>query len=343
MTSGNIHADCQVGTHDKKIVQVAVAVIKYEQDDKAEYLLAMRHAHQHQGGKLEFVGGKIEPKETAKTALIREVSEELGLDISQNTITKMGIISHDYVDKSVCLHIHQVLLNEVQYLDFKGKTVGLDGQAIGFYDLAFILSQPERFPAANAPILTWLALPKQIVISHELGFFTNKTDWLDCYKNLPAGSTLLLRTKTDAKTNAELMYRLQSDEQKVQFIVACQDMTAWSKSVLAVRLTQHELMTLDLANLTLPNVPVIVSCHDEMSIALANDLAKVHPVMAIMLSPVLPTLTHPDAPNLGWQRFFELSKLSCVPVIALGGLSAADLPMALKHGAVAVAGIRAFV
>lgn len=342
MTNGNIHADCQVGTHDKKIVQVAVAVIKYEQDDKAEYLLATRHTHQHQGGKLEFVGGKIEPKETAKTALIREVSEELGLDISQNPITKMGRIYHDYAEKSVCLHIYQVLLNDVQYLDFKDKTVGLDGQAIGFYDLAFILSQSENFPAANAPILTWLALPKQIVISHELGFFTNQTDWLDCYKKLPAGSTLLMRTLADVKINAGLMEQL-SDGCNVQFVVSCQDAAAWSKSVLAVRLTQHELMTLDLANLNLPNVPVIVSCHDEMSIALANDLAKVHPVMAIMLSPVLPTLTHPDAPSLGWQRFFELSKLSCVPVIALGGLSAADLPMALKHGAVAVAGIRAFV
>lgn len=342
MINGNIHADCQVDTHDKKIVQVAVAVIKYEQDDKAEYLLAMRHAHQHQGGKLEFVGGKIEPKETAKTALIREVSEELGLDISQNTITKMGIISHDYADKSVCLHIHQVLLNEVQYLDFKGKTVGLDGQAIGFYDLAFILSQPERFPAANAPILTWLALPKQLVISHELAFFNEQADWLDCYKKLPTGSTLLMRTLADAKTNVELMKRL-SDGRDVQFVVSCQEVAVWSESVLAVRLTQKELMTLDLARLSLPEYPVIASCHDEASILKANELAKIHPIMVILLSPVLPTLTHPDAPSLGWQRFFELSKLSCVPVIALGGLSAADLPMALKHGAVAVAGIRAFV
>lgn len=349
MTNGNVNDELQgcltargVPIVPAKVVQVAVAVIKYEQAGVAKYLLATRHAHQHQGGKLEFVGGKIEPNESAKSALIREVREELGLDICQNLITKMGKIHHDYADKSVCLHIYQVLLNDVQYLDFKDKKVGLDAQAIGFYDLAFILSHKACFPSANAPILTWLTLPKQLVISHELAFFNEQTDWLDCYKKLPAGSTLLMRTLADAKTNAELMEQL-SDGGDVQFVVSCQDAAVWSESVLAVRLTQNELMALDLAELSLPDYPVIVSCHDEASIFKANELAKIHPVMAILLSPVLPTLTHPDAPSLGWEEFARLSKLSFVPVVALGGVNAADLPKALAHGAVAVAGIRGFI
>lgn len=58
-------------TTSGKIIPVAVAVLRFS--DK--FLLATRHAHQHQGGKLEFVGGKIEQGETPKSALIREVSE----------------------------------------------------------------------------------------------------------------------------------------------------------------------------------------------------------------------------------------------------------------------------
>lgn len=69
-----------------KVVNVAVAVIHFNN----QYLLGFRHASQHQGNRYEFVGGKIEPDETPTQGLIREVHEEIGLDIAQNTAVKMG-------------------------------------------------------------------------------------------------------------------------------------------------------------------------------------------------------------------------------------------------------------
>jgi 8-oxo-dGTP diphosphatase len=60
-----------------KIVDVAVGLII--KNDQA--LLAKRAEHQHQGGRFEFPGGKVEAGELVTDALARELHEELGIDI----------------------------------------------------------------------------------------------------------------------------------------------------------------------------------------------------------------------------------------------------------------------
>lgn len=136
-----------------KLVAVAVAVLRHGD----EFLLATRHAHQHQGGKLEFVGGKIELDETPQTALIREVGEELGLDIGDNMMRELGQICHDYGDKAVHLFVYEIMLNDHQYLDFKDKKAGLDHQPLLWLDKNTLLNSGERLPKANEQILAWLA------------------------------------------------------------------------------------------------------------------------------------------------------------------------------------------
>lgn len=136
-----------------KIVPVAVAVLQFGN----KFLLATRQNHQHQGGKLEFVGGKIEQGETPPSALIREVNEELGLDISQNFIEVLGDITHRYEDLTVQLFVFKIVLTQMQFDDFSKRGMGLDGQAIGFYDKAWLLANAECFPKANMQILAWLA------------------------------------------------------------------------------------------------------------------------------------------------------------------------------------------
>ena len=86
-----------------KRVHVAVAVIVNSQQD---ILLAKRLDHLHQGGKWEFPGGKVEQGETVTDALIRELKEEVNLDVISST--PLMEISHDYPDKQVLLDIHWV-------------------------------------------------------------------------------------------------------------------------------------------------------------------------------------------------------------------------------------------
>jgi 8-oxo-dGTP diphosphatase len=79
-----------------------------------------------------------------------------------------------------------------------------------------------------------------------------------------------------------------------------------------------------------------VSCHDDTELAHA---AKIEADFAL-LSPVLPTLTHPGAVTLGWARFTELAGASPIPIYGLGGLGQDDVALAQSHGAHGVALLR---
>ncbi|WP_175776112.1 thiamine phosphate synthase [Burkholderia anthina] len=83
---------------------------------------------------------------------------------------------------------------------------------------------------------------------------------------------------------------------------------------------------------------VSAACHD------AGDLSLAARVSAdfVTLSPVLPTLSHPGAPTLGWACFAELAAQATMPVYALGGMTRTHLDDARRHGAYGVAGIRSF-
>jgi len=57
-----------------------VAALIFDNDGKI--LITKRPAGSHLGGKWEFPGGKIHENETPQEALIREIREELGMDIT---------------------------------------------------------------------------------------------------------------------------------------------------------------------------------------------------------------------------------------------------------------------
>jgi 8-oxo-dGTP diphosphatase len=76
-----------------------------------------------------------------------------------------------------------------------------------------------------------------------------------------------------------------------------------------------------------PDKLVIASCHDEIEIQQAAQIG----CDACVLSPVLPTATHPGAATLGWERFQQLSIAASLPVYALGGMQTQHIAMARAH------------
>ena len=59
-----------------------------------------------------------------------------------------------------------------------------------------------------------------------------------------------------------------------------------------------------------------------------------------VLSPVLPTQSHPDAELLGWERFAAWADGASIPVFALGGMRPELIETAWQHGAQGIAAIR---
>ena len=64
----------------------------------ARILLAQRPAGKSMAGLWEFPGGKVDSGETPENALVRELSEELGIQVDANDLHPLTFASHTYDD-----------------------------------------------------------------------------------------------------------------------------------------------------------------------------------------------------------------------------------------------------
>ncbi|MEQ1706416.1 MAG: 8-oxo-dGTP diphosphatase MutT [Rickettsiales bacterium] len=76
-----------------KILLVVAAVLI---NSKGEVLLAQRPEGKRLAGKWEFAGGKIEDGETPESALVRELHEELGIEVQPEDLENFWFLSHSY-------------------------------------------------------------------------------------------------------------------------------------------------------------------------------------------------------------------------------------------------------
>lgn len=121
-------------------MKVAVAVIM---DNQQRILITRRPLHATHGGMWEFPGGKLENTETPIAALIREVKEEVGLDVHGAEF--LGQINHNYPHHSVKLLVYCVR-------DFHGAATAREMQM----DLRWVevdSLQDYAFPEANQQII----------------------------------------------------------------------------------------------------------------------------------------------------------------------------------------------
>lgn len=76
----------------KSVFVVACALV----DVDGRVLVAQRPEGKSMAGLWEFPGGKIEQGELPEQALIRELKEELGIDVSQSCLAPFTFASHVY-------------------------------------------------------------------------------------------------------------------------------------------------------------------------------------------------------------------------------------------------------
>ena len=124
---------------DTRIIEVVAAVIVH----KGKILVCSRPKNSALGMYWEFPGGKIEPGETPRAALVREIREELACRITPGQC--FWRIEHTYPDKSVRVTF---FFAEPAEADF--APVPQDGQEMRWAEAEELASIP--FLPADTPV-----------------------------------------------------------------------------------------------------------------------------------------------------------------------------------------------
>ncbi|HIE55889.1 MAG TPA: Nudix family hydrolase [Chromatiaceae bacterium] len=306
-----------------RAIRVAVGVL---QDATGRVLLARRPASSHQGGLWEFPGGKCEAGETPRAALRRELAEELGIEVVD--CRPLIRVRHDYGDRRVILDTW--LVNR-----WFGAPEGREGQPLEWVAGAALAGYP--MPAADRPILSALNLPQLYAITPAR--IQDEESFLRQLKaTLRQGIRLLQFRVFDSP---ERWRRLAAracrlcGEAGARLLVNSTPEMARRVGAHGVHLNRQRLMSPGPSG-DLEGLLTAASCHDERELHQAQTLGLDFAV----LSPVLPTASHPGAEPLGWERFSQLVEPVSLPVYALGGLRPEMVGQAWRNGAQGIAGIR---
>ncbi|TNE33452.1 MAG: 8-oxo-dGTP diphosphatase MutT [Alphaproteobacteria bacterium] len=84
------------GAESKKVHPTVLVAAVALVDDDNRVLIAQRPEGKSMAGLWEFPGGKVEPGETPEIALIRELKEELSIDVTEACLAPFTFASHGY-------------------------------------------------------------------------------------------------------------------------------------------------------------------------------------------------------------------------------------------------------
>jgi len=93
------------GAPRRQVLVAAAAVMR-----GGRVLLSQRKSGSHLAGAWELPGGKVEPDEDPKAAVVRELREELGVEVEVADI--LDVTFHRYPEKSVLLLFYEAALAE---------------------------------------------------------------------------------------------------------------------------------------------------------------------------------------------------------------------------------------
>ena len=302
-------------------VHVAVGVLR--RADGAVFA-AQRLPGRHLGGQWEFPGGKLEPGETARAALERELREEVGVEV----LDARPLIRFpcEYPDRRVKLEVFEVSA-------WRGRPHGREGQAIDWVAPGG-LSRLDLVAGA-VPIVAAIGLPSLYLITPEPA-----ADFEARLRaRLAAGIRLVqLRAKSlppDALARLTRRAVAIAKRTGARVFLNGDPEAARAAGAHGAHLSSRALARLG-GRPSWPGFGLAASCHDTSELALARSLG----VDFAVLSPVRATPGHPDARPIGWEGFARLVESADFPVFALGGLEPADREAAWAAGAQGIAAIR---
>ena len=304
-------------------VHVVAAVLR---DRRGRILLARRTAGRDLAGAWEFPGGKVEPGESPEAALARELDEELGIRIGAST--PLISVPQAYAHKRIVLDVREVAA-------YTGTPRGREKQALAWTPLDKLSTYP--MPPADRPVVAAMTQADRLLVTPEPGD-DDERFLAHIAKALAAGvRRVQLRARmVDDGRRARLATRLDAScrASGAQLLVNG-DVALATRLGCGLHLTAAQLREAVQRPLP-PGTPVSAACHEGEDLRRAEDLG----LDFVLLGPVAPTPTHPQATTLGWTGFAALRESVSLPIYALGGLTPGDLAIARRHGAQGIAAIR---
>jgi 8-oxo-dGTP diphosphatase len=128
----------------KPVIRMVTVVAVVLVDVDGRVLLAQRPEGKPLAGLWEFPGGKIDPGETPEAALIRELREELGIDVKESCLAPLTFASHGYESFHLLMPLYVCRR-------WQGQVTAREGQK-----LAWVRPQQLRgypMPPADEPLI----------------------------------------------------------------------------------------------------------------------------------------------------------------------------------------------
>ena len=314
-------------------IHVVAGVLK---DARGRILLARRDGDRELAGLWEFPGGKVEPGESPRQALVRELREEIGVEVDPADSVALIAVPHRMANGK------RILLDVYRIDRFRGRARGMESQAV-----AWVTSERldgYSMPGADRPVVAALRQPEHYLITPDAvpdaGTFLARLDdalaagirrvqlrLRGLHAQTLAGLASSARALT-ARHGAELLLNSGAAE--------CAQVARLARELgIGLHLTATDLMSSRQRPLP-PGLPCGASCHGADELAHAQHLG----LDFVVLGPVRATATHPRAAPMGFPAFAALRERVVLPIYALGGLGPQDLATARAHGAQGVAAIR---
>ncbi|PKQ04892.1 MAG: 8-oxo-dGTP diphosphatase MutT [Alphaproteobacteria bacterium HGW-Alphaproteobacteria-11] len=133
------------GTSEPKRLVLVVACALVDADGRV--LIARRPEGKPLAGLWEFPGGKVEPGELPEDTLIRELREELGIDVTKACLAPLTFASHAYEDFHLLMPLYVCRR-------WEGRARPIEGQALEWVRPARLRDYP--MPPADEPLVAAL-------------------------------------------------------------------------------------------------------------------------------------------------------------------------------------------
>lgn len=116
-------------------------------DSDSRVLIARRPEGKPMAGLWEFPGGKLQPGETPEAALIRELREELGIDVAATCLAPFAFASHAYERFHLLMPLYVCRR-------WRGRPEAHEGQTLAWVRAARLADYP--MPPADKPLVAML-------------------------------------------------------------------------------------------------------------------------------------------------------------------------------------------